>query len=317
MWKGWLPNQLGVKRFPVTEAESSTGRTGHFGYGPHAMSGRHLLLLATMATVMAQEAPVATAPPQTTRNPAPTVYVICGAPGDEAHHEAFEKVLAGLRQWFGQSAGLAPSEVRVYYGPESEGYAGTATRANVESVCREAVQLTQSGQPVWMVVTGHANDAPGDVRFNLPGGDLSGKDLARLLEGAAAGDDAAPLTMILTTACSGRAVKHLAGPKRAIVAATTTTEPADETLFGECLLTALQNPRSDANKDQSLSLTEIFLATRAEVLSRYKDRGFIVTEHAGLDGDGDGRATQRPAENDATAAATPHHAIPLKTKPST
>ena len=98
---------------------------------------------------------------------------------------------------------------------------------------------------------------------------------------------------------------------------TTATEPADETLFGECLLSALENPRTDANKDQALSLTEIFLATRAEVLGRYKDRGFILTEHAGLDGDGDGRATQRPAENDATAAASPDHSIPLKPKPST
>lgn len=297
--------------------QSSTGRSGHFGYGRHAMSGRHLLLLATMAAALAEDTPVPGDLPETKRASLPAVYVICGAPGDEAHHEAFEKLLAGLRQWFVQSAGLAPGEVRVYYGPESAGYAGTSTRANVESVCREAVQLTQSGQPVWIMVTGHANDAPGDVRFNLPGGDLSGRDIGRLLEGAAVGEGAAPLTLILTTACSGRAVKHLAGPNRAIIAATNATEPADETVFGECLLAALQNPRSDANKDRALSLTEIFLATRAEVLNRYKDRGFIVTEHAGLDGDGDGRATQRPAENDATAAATPNHSIPLKTKPST
>ena len=280
------------------------------------MSGWHFLLLATAVTTLGQEPQAAAPPPKPPDCKSPTVYVICGAPGDEEHHEAFEKRLAGLRQWFQQSAGLAPGEVRVYYGPESAGYAGTATRAGVEGVCREAVQLTQAGQPVWIVVTGHANDAPGDVRFNLPGADLSGRDLAKWLEGAATGDAAAPLTIVLTTACSGRAVKHLAGPKRAVIAATSAAEPADETVFAECLLGALQDPRSDANKDQTLSLTEIFLATRAEVLARYKSRGFILTEHAGLDGDGDGRATQRPSENDATAAASPLHAIPLKAKPS-
>jgi hypothetical protein len=105
---------------------------------------------------------------------------------------------------------------------------------------------------------------------------------------------------------------HRAGPGRAIIAATTATEAADETVFGDCLLEALDSPNADADNDQSLSLTEIFLATRAAVLSRYKAGGYILTEHAGLDGDGDGRATQRPAENDATAAAEPGHSLKLK-----
>jgi hypothetical protein len=281
------------------------------------MSGWHLLLLlATAATALAQDPPVAGTLAGPTPGKPPTVYLICGAPGDEEHHKAFEQRLAGLRRWFVESAGLAPDEVRVYYGPESAGYAGTGTRANVERVCGEAVQLTQSGQPVWILVTGHANDAPGDVRFNLPGADLSGRELAHLLTGAATGDGAAPLTLILATACSGRAVKHLAGPQRAVIAATNATEPADESLFGECLLQALQNRRTDANKDQILSLTEIFLGTRAEVLGRYKERGCILTEHAVMDGDGDGRASQRPAEIDATAASALGHAIPIKPTPS-
>lgn len=241
----------------------------------------------------------------------PFVSIICGAPGDEEHHEVFEKRLAELKRWFVQRVGVPATDVSVYYGPESAGYAGTGTRANIERVCADAVAQSKAGRPVWLILTGHANEAPGDVRFNLPGGDLSGKELAGWLAGAGAGEGDGPLTIILATACSGRAVKHLAGPNRAVVAATTAAEAADETVFGDCLVEALASPQSDANKDGTLTLTEIFLATRAAVLGRYKSGGFILTEHAGLDGDGDGRATQRPADNDASGASAPEHSLKL------
>ncbi|MFN0127660.1 MAG: hypothetical protein ACKV19_13345 [Verrucomicrobiales bacterium] len=268
------------------------------------------LLVAGLAGVLV-ERPAAQVPVAQSFS-MPTVYIVCGAPGDEEHHVVFEKRLAELRRWFIQRVGVPATDVSVYYGPASAGYAGTGTRANVERVCADAVARTKAGRPVWLIITGHANEAPGDVRFNLPGGDLSGKDLAGWLAGAGAGEGAGPLTLILATACSGRAVKHLAGPNRAVVAATTAAEGADETVFGDCLVEALASPQADANKDGTLTLTEILLATRSAVLSQYKSGGFILTEHAGLDADGDGRATQRPAENDATAASAPGHSLKLK-----
>ncbi len=271
---------------------------------------------ATMLPVSSQEStPAVPVSPPSAAAPAfggPLVYILCGSPGDEAHHAAFGKRLAGLRKWFTQRAGLPAADVRVYYGPESAGYSGTASRENMQKVCTEAVAQTKAGRPVWFILTGHANDAPGDARFNVPGADLSGKELAGWLTGAAAGDGAAPLNLILATACSGRAVKHLAGPGRSIIAASNATEGADETLFADGLVELLERGDADADKDGALSMTELFLGARAAVLTTYKSRGNILTEHAGLDGDGDGRATQRPAENDATAASGPGHSLKLK-----
>ena len=294
---------------------------------PSAM--KHVPLLITAAAVTAtllpvssqESAPVVPAPPPPSPPAAaatvpafgqPMVYILCGSPGDEAHHTAFGKRLASLRRWFTQRADIPAADVRVYYGPESAGYSGTASRENVQKICANTVAQTKAGRPVWFILTGHANDAPGDARFNVPGGDLSGRELAGWLTGAAAGDGAAPLNVILATACSGRAVKHLAGPGRSIIAASNATEGADETLFADSLVELLERGDADANKDGALSMTELFLGARAAVLAAYKNRGNILTEHAGLDGDGDGRATQRPAENDATAAAGPGHSLKLK-----
>lgn len=246
---------------------------------------------------------------------APSVFIVCGSPGDEPHHATFEKRLTSLRKWFTQRAGLPAADVRVFYGPESAGYSGTASRENIRKVCTAAVEQTKAGRPVWLILTGHANDAPGDARFNVPGGDMSGKELAGWLTGAAEGKGAARLNVILATACSGRVVKHLAGPGRCVIAASNATEGADESIFADGLVQMLDGGEGDTNKDGALSMTEIFMGARAAVLNTYKSRGFVLTEHAGLDGDGDGRATQRPSENDATAASRPGHSLKLKSTP--
>ncbi|HEX2747436.1 MAG TPA: hypothetical protein VHM91_05495 [Verrucomicrobiales bacterium] len=275
-----------------------------------------LLMVASAQEPVPGPAPATPAPPATAPVPspsfgAPSVFILCGSPGDEAHHTLFEKRLTSLRKSLTR-AGLPLADIHIYYGPESAGYRGTAGRGNVQKVCAAIVEQTNAGRPAWLMVMGHANDAPGDVRFNVPGGDVSGKELAGWLKEAAKGDKAAPLNIILTTACSGRAVKHLAGPGRSIIAATDAQEGADESMFADGLVQAFESGTADTNKDGELSMTEIFLAARAAVLSTYKSQGYILTEHAGLDGDGDGRATQRPAENDATAGAKPGHALKIK-----
>ena len=130
----------------------------------------------------------APAPPEAAPVPAapapvygpPSIYILCGSPGDEAHHTLFEKRLKSLRQTF-QRMGLPGADIHVFYGPESAGYNGTASRENFQAVCKAIGELSKAGRPVWLIVMGHANDAPGDVRFNVPGGDLSGKELASWL----------------------------------------------------------------------------------------------------------------------------------------
>ncbi len=285
----------------------------------------------------------------------PLVTVVCGAPGDEAHHARFEQRLGALRKVLTSRYGIPADGIRIYYGPESAGYAGPATRDRVKQACDKARAAIQGGRTVWFIVMGHANDAPGDVRFNLPGDDLPGKELTAWLKpdsspapaaapapAGAPGSAAAPgsveasapavspaagtsvpsegpapggtLNLILTTACGGRAVVHAAGPRRAVMAATDAVEGYDETVFPDALIQSLESPSTDADRDGRVSLTELFQAAKGRVDAVYRERGCIQTEHAVLDGDGDGRATRRPAEKDAAAASGPAHS--LKIKPS-
>jgi hypothetical protein len=89
-----------------------------------------------------------------------------------------------------------------------------------------------------------------------------------------------------------------------ILTATAPGGMENETEFPAALAEALGKPSTDANQDGKLDAKEIFQATREHVLERYNAEKLIVREAALLDGDGDGRGTQRPAEIDATGAAT-------------
>ena len=86
--------------------------------------------------------------------------------------------------------------------------------------------------------------------------------------------------------------------------ATTPKDPENETDFPEALALALQSATTDSNGDGLVSVTELFLACHAHVQQIYTRGGFMIKEHAQLDGNGDGRGTQRPSPADAEPAAS-------------
>ena len=88
-----------------------------------------------------------------------------------------------------------------------------------------------------------------------------------------------------------------------IIAASTAADPENETEFPEALAAALEAPATDTNHDGTVSVAELFLACHAGVQQIYQKQGYLIKEHAQLDGNGDGRATQRPAPLDAEPAA--------------
>lgn len=230
------------------------------------------------------------------------VWIFTGLPGDQEHHVDFEKTLGLLRKGFTERLGVAPGDIEIFYGPKSAGYAGEATRENVLSAVKEIVEITKQSPTTaqWIIFMGHANGIRGGAQVNLPGPDLNSMDLAAALTDA---NPAAPLTFIFTHTASAPFLRPLAAQGRVIITATAPGGMENETEFPGSLAEALNDRAADANKDGKLDATEIFLATRERVLKRYQSEKLIVREAALLDGDGDGRGTQRPAEIDATGAA--------------
>lgn len=265
---------------------------------PKSLALQCLLLLAIGR---AQDA--APTPAVAVNAPPPRVWIFNGTPGDDEHHDFYEKNIAALRETLTTRFGVPKERLTVLYGPQSAGYDGPCTREALKAELDKIVTFTNEpgAGAAWIIFQGHANAIAAGANFNLPGPDMSARDIGEALKGAKEG---APMVVLATTACGAAFVKPLAGPGRKIIASTVASDPENETDFPTALADALAAPESDANKDGIVSVTELFLACHESVKKIHDKGGFMLREHSQLDGNGDGRATQRPSPADGEGGAT-------------
>jgi hypothetical protein len=231
----------------------------------------------------------------------PRVWIFNGTPGDQEHHEFYEKLLGRMRRALLERLSVPAENLTILYGPKSAGYDGVCTRENLVAELDKAVAVADADQSVWLIFQGHSNPTATGANFNLPGPDVSARELQKIF---APTKPSARLVILFTTSSSGRFMHWIAGPGRLVVTATLEDEEDNETEFPGVLASVLEDPASDQNHDGKLSLLEIFNACNRGVKAVYDAGGFMQRERAILDGDGDGRGTQRPARADAEPAST-------------
>lgn len=166
-------------------------------------------------------------------------------------------------------------------------------KATVASLRAALTQLAQRAGPddrVLVVLIGHGTERDGKPLFNLSGPDLAPADLAVML------DALAPrrVAVVNTASASGGFVSGLAAPGRTVITATRSGRENNETWFAGFFADALAKEGSDLDKDGRISLFEAFEYTRREVSRYFEEKKLLATEHALLDGDGDGEGTLEP-----------------------
>jgi uncharacterized membrane protein len=265
------------------------------------MAVRCLFALALAGATGEARAVESDSPPSVTK--VARVCLIFGHPGDDEHRELHHGLRLQLTQTLYLRFGLNDQALSVFDSGKFTGKdLGSAPSARDEllALVREAASAARPDAAVWFIFIGHANRSRTGASFNLPGPDLTEKDLREALEEAKA---QGPLVLICTQASSGRWVRALAGANRMVFAATQAYEIENETELPSALATALAAPGTDANGDGKITLLELFDACRKGVAAIYKKRNFVQVETPSLDANGDGRATARPAPEDAAAAS--------------
>src|SRR5690606_4889944 len=81
---------------------------------------------------------------------------------------------------------------------------------------------------------------------------------------------------------------------RIVITATASSQERNETIFAEHFVAAFAGDAADADKDGRISLLEAYRYAQREVERVYERDNHLLTEHARLEDDGDGRGTAVP-----------------------
>lgn len=220
--------------------------------------------------------------------------VIVGLAGEAEHGELFRKWAGKLVETATGRFGIARDRI-TYLGDQTEGDAGLvngkSTREEIEKTFARLATQAGSDDVVMIVLIGHGSFDGRTAKFNLPGRDMAPADFAPLLKRLRAKQ----VVFVNTASASGPFLPELAAPGRTIVTATRTGAEQYSTLFGGFFIDALATDAADTDKNRRVSILEAFNAARREVETAYKREGIMLTEHALLDDDGDGKGALDPS----------------------
>lgn len=245
---------------------------------------RGFRLLAALALapmpVAAQSAPV-------------HVLLITGLGGEPAYAQSFVEAAAAIhdaavrwgvpdasRIWLGEDPSRAPGKID-----------DRATRESVAAAFATLAGRAQPGDVVLVVLIGHGSGVARESKVNLSGPDPEAWEYEQWLRPFLR----STVVFVNASSASGDFLPILAGPGRIIVTSTKSSTERNESVFSTYFAKGLAGGDADADKDGRISVLEAFSYARTEVRRAYEADNRLLTEHAQLDDDGDGKGAADPA----------------------
>jgi hypothetical protein len=226
-------------------------------------------------------------------------YLIVGGLGGEStYEEQFQKDAAALAAVARKST--AESRVMLLQG---EG----ATRDAVVSSLGSLKTRAKAADSVVVMLVGHGSYDGEAYKLNLPGPDLDGEELAKLL-----GEIPARSQLVVNmTSASGAVLEKWAADGRTLITATRSGFERNATRFAQHFAAALAAGSADINKNGAITAQEAFDYASRSVAESFEKDGALATEHPQIAGGAAARFTVArlgsagPAADPAGAAANP------------
>lgn len=155
---------------------------------------------------------------------------------------------------------------------------------------RIAAEASQQDDIVIMLI-GHGTYDGYEYKINLPGPDLTGSELAALLDKVPASRQ----LVVNMTSASGGSIESLRKHNRVVIAATKSGTEKNATIFARYWAEALQDPAADSDKNEMISALEAFRYAEKKTSAFYESQKRLATEHAVLEDTGKGEAVRAPA----------------------
>jgi hypothetical protein len=168
------------------------------------------------------------------------------------------------------------------------------TRDQIRDKLNEVARLAKPADSVVLMLIGHGTFDGIEYKFNIPGADLSGAELAALL-------DKIPATrqcVVNMTSSSGGSIAFLRKANRVVISATKAGTEKNATVFARYWAEALRDPAADVDKNESVSALEAFHYAQHKTTEFFDTQKRLATEHPVLEDTGKGEGEKSPsAEN--------------------
>jgi len=160
--------------------------------------------------------------------------------------------------------------------------------AGREQVLAHFDALAKSTKPsdrLTVFLVGHGSYDGLEYKFNIPGPDLTGDDLATIFNAQPAKQQ----IIVNLGSSSGATQTLLKADNRTVVTATRNGEERLVTRFGSYFASGLEDSAADINKNEAVSLQEAFDYASRMVKDYFESQGQLASEHAVMEG---GQAAQ-------------------------
>jgi hypothetical protein len=198
---------------------------------------------------------------------------VAGLGGEPDYEQRFTALAKDLDKLFKDSA--ADAHVYTLTGSES-------TRAHLtETMNLIALEIKPEDNFV-LTLIGHGSFDGVEYKFNLPGPDISARELASLCDRLAAKRQ----LIVNTTSASGGSIGAFQKSGRIVIAATKTGTEKNATVFARYWVEALHDSSADVDKNGVISALEAFQYADRKTASFYESQKRLATEHAVIEDTG-------------------------------
>jgi hypothetical protein len=200
------------------------------------------------------------------------VLVVSGLGGEPEYERRFQQQAEAIAQAAAR-AGAAKDNVVVLSGE----------RARREAVERELDALARKAQKddqVAIVLIGHGAYDGEEYRFNLPGPDMTGREIGALLDRLPANQQ----LVVNATSASGAVIESWKRPKRIVITATKSGNERNATRFAQFWIEALSSAEADRDKNETVTAAEAYEFASRKVADTFKSDAALATEHSRMEG---------------------------------
>ena len=218
--------------------------------------------------------------------------IVSGINKDPGEQRIKDEAVTELRRFFLNNAKAEPNQLDVLVDRHSS-VAGKnskiSTAKNLKTTMDSLAQIVKPEDRFVFYYVGQANVVADNLRFNLPGEDVTNVKPAEWISRI----KAASILIVLDCPGATLAAKSMAGRGRIVICACK-TEQHNSTQFSRYFVPALTDNKSDTNTDGKISLLEAFTSASKQLDDLYRRQQLFKTETPLLEDNGDGLPSPQP-----------------------